>query len=314
MQEFKAYHRGRIRQIQIYLGKFFRMFIFLNDWKVLPMAALIAGLVSFVVGGSMFVTMEGSLMGSLALACICLWNGCFNSIQVVCRERGIVKREHRSGMHVFSYITAHMIYQAFLCAMQSVITILVLQLTRVALPSEGFITPWFVLDFGITLFLITYAADMMSLMISCIVRTTTAAMTVMPLVLIFQLVFSGVMFSLSGSAAKLTSLTISRWGIRCLCAQMNYNSLPMVALWNQIFKFRSYEFEGVRPVEAFTNYIQEHDLIDKFCAEAGAASTNPVYELSYENVFSCWLHLLGFVVLFAFLAMLFLKRIDNDKR
>ena len=35
-------HRGRIAQIPIYLGKDFRMFIFQNDWKVLPMSALIA--------------------------------------------------------------------------------------------------------------------------------------------------------------------------------------------------------------------------------------------------------------------------------
>ena len=38
-------HRGRLAQIPIYLGKDFRMFIFQNDWKVLPMSALIAALI-----------------------------------------------------------------------------------------------------------------------------------------------------------------------------------------------------------------------------------------------------------------------------
>ena len=85
-------HTGRIPQTFIYLGKLFRMFIFQNDWKVLPMAAIIAGLISFAVGSNLFKTMEGTLTGSFAVACICIWNGFFNSIQVICRERAIIKR------------------------------------------------------------------------------------------------------------------------------------------------------------------------------------------------------------------------------
>ena len=46
-------HRGRLAQIPIYLGKNFRMFIYQTDWKVLPMSALIAALIAFVVGENM---------------------------------------------------------------------------------------------------------------------------------------------------------------------------------------------------------------------------------------------------------------------
>ena len=119
MTPAKIPHTGRRAQVLIYLGKFFRMFIFQNDWKVLPMAAVIAATVCFVVGPNLFVTMEGTVMGSFALSCVCIWNGLFNSIQVVCRERAIIKREHRSGLHMSSYVLAHMIYQAFLCLMQT---------------------------------------------------------------------------------------------------------------------------------------------------------------------------------------------------
>ena len=34
--------KGRIYQTGIYLGKFFRMFVYQSDWKVMPMAAVIA--------------------------------------------------------------------------------------------------------------------------------------------------------------------------------------------------------------------------------------------------------------------------------
>ena len=62
-----GHHRGRIAQVPIYLGKNFRMFIYQTDWKVLPMSALIAALIAFVVGENMFVTMEGQFQCSLAL-------------------------------------------------------------------------------------------------------------------------------------------------------------------------------------------------------------------------------------------------------
>ena len=172
-------HRGRLAQIPIYLGKNFRMFIYQTDWKVLPMSALIAGLIASVVGENMFVTMEGQFQCSLALTCVCIWNGFFNSIQSVCRERPIIKREHRAGMHISSYIAAHLIYQMFLCAAQALITVSVCKTIGIKFPTEGFITKWFLLDIWITIFLITYASDMMSLWISALSRTTTTAMTMM---------------------------------------------------------------------------------------------------------------------------------------
>ena len=107
-------YRGRVNQIFIYLGKLLRMFLYQNDWKVLPMAAMVAGLVGLVIRRRFFYTMEGTMMSALAVTCVCIWNGCFNSIQVICRERDIIKREHRSGMHISSYILSHMIYQAML--------------------------------------------------------------------------------------------------------------------------------------------------------------------------------------------------------
>ena len=118
-REFHVRHRGRGSQIWIYLGKMLRMFVYQNDWKVLPMSALIAGLVGLVIRKKMFLNMEGTLMGAFAVVCVCIWNGCFNSIQVICRERDVIKREHRSGMHISSYVISHMMYQFLICALQT---------------------------------------------------------------------------------------------------------------------------------------------------------------------------------------------------
>ena len=243
-RQWRARHKGRGSQVLIYLGKQLRFFINENDWKVLPMAAVIAGLVGMVIRRRLFINMEGSLMGGFALACVAIWNGCFNSIQAVCRERPIIKRAHRSGMHVSSYVAAHMIYQLMLCAAQTGLSMYVLQLVGVQFPQKGFMTPWMMLDIGISMLLISYAADMMSLFISSISHTTTGAMTVMPFVLIFQLVFSGGIIPLPEWSQRLSDFTISNYGIRVIAAQSGYNELPMVTAWNTLSGMRDTQVGG----------------------------------------------------------------------
>ena len=240
----KIRHRGRASQVPIYLGKQLRFFVNQSDWKVLPMAAIIAALVSMVIRKDFFVTMEGSLKGAFALTCVGIWNGAFNSIQAICRERPIIKREHRSGMHISSYIFAHMIYQFALCAAQTGLTLYVMKMLGIKFPDEGFITPWMIVDLGISLLLITYASDMMSLLISSISRTTTGAMTVMPFVLIFQLVFSGGMLTLPDWTKPLANFTISSYGTKAIAAQSGYNEMPMVTAWKTLDKMRNNEIGG----------------------------------------------------------------------
>ena len=252
-------HRGRGAQVRIYLGKMLRMFIYQNDWKVLPMAALIAGLVGMVIRKRMFLTMEGTLMGAFAMVCVCIWNGCFNSIQVICRERDVIKREHRSGMHISSYIVSHMLYQALLCLAQTVVTLYVTQLVGVQYPWDGLVTPLFPLDFMISMFLITYASDMMSLWVSALAKNTTTAMTIMPFVLIFQLVFSGGMLSLPSWTETLTHFTISNPGLKVIAAQADTNNRPYDSIASMVSKMGDSEIGGTFTVGQILDILQAED-------------------------------------------------------
>lgn len=307
-------HSGHLYQTFIYLGKLFRMFIYQNDWKVLPMAAIIAGLVSFVVGANIFVTQEGTLTGTFALTCICIWNGFFNSIQVICRERPIVKREHRSGLHITSYIAAHMIYQAFLCICQTAITIWICGMSGIRFPEISLITSVGIVDIAITLFLITYCADMMALMVSAVVHSTTTAMTIMPFLLIFQLVFSGGFFSISGSARAFTNVTISKWGLTSLCIQGNYNDLPMVSLWNSMVKMKNVEVEGETPLKDILIYAEQNGQKQQLLVESGKQNQNPSYNYDPQNLRRCWKFLIVFSFIYVLIAILCLESIDKDKR
>ena len=339
-------HKGRIYQTGIYLGKFFRMLIFQNDWKVMPIAALIAGLVALVMKNSLFTTMEGTLLGSFAIACICVWNGFFNSIQNVCRERAIVKREHRSGLHISSYITAHTIYQAFMCLMQTIITLFVLAKMGVNFPQEpkGLVTGNIMLDLGITIFLTTFAADMMSLLVSSFVRNTTTAMTVMPFLLIFQLVFSGGFFALPDSITFLTDYTITKWGLTATCAQGQYNDLPMTALWKSMKKMRngsitagqlktfmlsSPDFSEDPEMVILLNSIPDDKEIqfDEFITaiesqgggytiekKSGELNQEEKYASDPAVIIQCWQMLAIHILIYVGVATAALEFIDKDKR
>ncbi|MDO4865207.1 MAG: ABC transporter permease [Clostridia bacterium] len=275
-RRFKARHRGRIEQVWIYLGKLLRMFIYQSDWKVLPMAALIAGLVGMVIRRRMFLNMEGTLMGSFALVCVAIWNGCFNSIQVICRERDVIKREHRSGMHISSYICAHMLYQLLLCAAQTGVTLYITKIVGVEYPAKGMFTPWLIVDFGISMLLITYASDMLSLWVSSLAHTTTTAMTIMPFVLIFQLVFSGGMLTLPAWTEPLTHFTISNPGLKVIAAQADTNNRPFVTISNMIGKMRDNEISATVSVGDALDLLTNQDnptIAEIRAAEIGGTFT-----------------------------------------
>lgn len=368
----QRHHRDRVLQMPIYLGKLMRSFIYQNDWKVLPMCVLIAALLSLVIRNSFFVTREGTLKGAFGLTCVALWNGCFNAILSVCRERKIVKREHRSGMHITSYMFAHMIYQGLLCLAQTVLTLYVCQVMNVKFPTQGFITPWFIVDIGVTVFLITYAAALTSLFFSSLAHTTTAALTIMPFLLIFQLVFSGGIFSLPAWTNGLSNFTLSNYGLKCIAAQADYNHTPMSIGWDTLAKCENevihVEITGDQIIHASTDAaspiaqmlhnmpLEELDgtsvgslldalvgggVLDDYAGETivadftlkdvfnvvgretvkqaviektSAASYNSAYELTQENVTSCWTFIFLIGAAFALMSVIAMEFIDNDKR
>lgn len=303
-------HTGRKTQVMIYFGKLFRIFINERGWKGLPLSAIIALMVAFVMGKSLFTNMERLRAGAFAMVCVCIWNGFFNSIQMICRERAIIKREHRAGLYISAYIGAHMMYQAIICLIQVIISITIYKLYGITFPEESVMTGNFVLDFGITLWVITYSADMMALMISCIVRTTTAAMTVMPFMLIIQLVFAGIIFSFtSGPAVILEKMTISHWGTVAICSIADYNDLTSHALFSAIYQFRS-----VPEIKSIVDYIQKTEIRYKMDVLSAKSMQNELYAGTISHVLQCWGVLLLIGGISVIIGILCLEFIDSDKR
>ena len=305
-------YKSRLGQIPISFGKHIRMFINEGNWKVLPLSALIAYLVVYVIGKRMFINMEGTTYAAFAITCVCIWNGVFNSIQVVCKERGIIKREHRAGLHISSYLLSHMLYQSMICLVQTLIMVVIFLIFGVYMPSKSVITGSFLVDLAITIFLITYAADMLGLMISCIVHTPMTAMTVMPFVLIVQLVFANFVIPLNAFGQKVSNITISRWGIQAICAVSDYNSQESTVLLTALNTMNNQDPESL--VSRIQRVLSIDEVNHKVGQITAAQLQKDAYAFTTENVLKNWGILLGFTLLYALIGLLFLEQVDRDKR
>ncbi len=151
-------------------------------------------------------------------------------------------------------------------------------------------------------------------MLSALVRNTTMAMTVMPFMLIFQLVFSGAFFELQGIAQKLTGFTISRWGMESICAIGRYNEQPMVTLWNTMFMFKDVEYMGTKPILNLLRKVETDGRVDEFLKWSGENSQIAAYASDPDAMLLKWAALLGLILFAVTVAVISLEFIDRDKR
>lgn len=269
---------SRWGQILIYVGKCYRAFVNEKLWKTFISAAIITIIIASVTGEDTFVTFRDTRNGAFALVCACIWIGLFNSIQSICKERAIIKREHRTGLHISSYVIAHMLYEMALSFCEAIIVTVIIFIKNWGhTPMEALIFPAGI-ELLVTFFLIIFASDVLGLAISSIVKTANTAMTVMPFVLIIQLVMSGMIFELNVLTEKISKLTISKWGLEAICSTSNVNELEL------------------DPMLIITETMEKD------------------YEHSTEHLLTIWFILFLFVILYGIISITALKFVDKDKR
>lgn len=278
--ETEVKRTSRLGQIGIYVAKHFRIFVHEKGWSFIVFGAIISWLVAFVVGGKMFNTYENTKSGFFSIVSAGIWIGLFNSIQTICKERSIIKYEHRTGLHMSSYVLSHVIYQAVICLIQSIVMLIICSI-YIDFPEDGLIFSSCIPEYLITLFLMLLVSDVMGLAISSIVRTPNAAMTVMPFVLILQLIMSGVLFSLDGISKKIATFTVSKWGMEAMGSIGDLNSLPL-------------------------KITLQYPQIQK-------VSNNAAYEATSEHLLKVWGIFILFTVVLTAISIISLEFIDKDK-
>ena len=216
-----------MKQTAVYFKKIARIAIREKAWKFVVFAVIIAALVASVVGENMFTTYESTKSGFFTIVSACIWIGIFNSVQSICKEHEIIRSEYRQGMRLSSYIFANVGWQFLLCLIQSCV-IFGVCLVFIDFNTEGIITSAYV-EYFITIFLLTFGSAIMGIMLSSIAGNPTTAMTIMPFVLILQLIMSGVLFELSGMSKKIAYITFSKWGMSAFgsIADLNNAKYPL---------------------------------------------------------------------------------------
>ena len=189
-----------------------------------------------------------------------------------------MKREYMAGLSLNEYILSKILVLGVLCLIQSALIVGVFAMS-VGLPEEGLFLPPMI-EFLITTFLTATASAAMGLFVSSLFTNADRAMTVAPILLMPQILFSGLIFELEGATDLLSWFAICRWSMEGYGTSANLNELPLKM--QQEFPMMSHEAESY-------------------------------FDFTVLHMLKAWLILLIFVILFLGLARAVLTNIGKEK-
>lgn len=155
-------------------------------------------------------------------SCIAIWLGLSSSVREIIKESAIYARERLINLGLLPYLSSKVTVRSGLLLVQTILMTLTILLGFKS--PEPDLLPWF-LGAGITVGLTLLASVSLSLMISAWVKNENAANNVLPLIMIPQIILSGVLFELEGFPAKLAWLMISRWSIGAFGSLVDVNEM-----------------------------------------------------------------------------------------
>ncbi|MEE1086123.1 MAG: FHA domain-containing protein [Schaedlerella sp.] len=279
---FKKRKESAFRQYRILSQRYGELL--LNDRPRLMVLMLqpflIAILLYLVADENIFDIYESTKSMLFALSCSGIWIGLFNSIQEICKERVIVKREYMANLKLPGYIMSKFTLQALLGFVQSVI-LTGLFLLLVGKDRKGLFLEHFHLEMFLTVWLTVLVSITMGFVISAFVKTGDKAMAVAPFVLIVQLLFSGILFVLEGAGEKISYCTVSRWSVEALGSIANLNSLEL-------------KLQADYP-------MLEHEA-------------ETFFEATKDHILQSWGIMFGMIVLCTVVSIIVLRRIAKDSR
>lgn len=154
--------------------------------------------------------------------CAALWVGLSSSLQEIVKESAIYLRERLVNLGLFAYLGSKLLVLSKLALQQTLLIVVVILLGFK--PPQPDLLPWS-LGLGITTFLTLFTCISLGLMISALVRNSSQANSALPLLLLPQIIFSGVLFKMEGFASKVSWLMLSRWSIGAYGSLVDVNGM-----------------------------------------------------------------------------------------
>lgn len=164
----------------------------------------------------------GSRTALFILSAMAAFMGTLNSYREICKERDIILREASVGVNLLAVVLS----KAFV--------LLVVEIVQAAILTFGFVNVVHIpqnhllfetnLEIFVTVLLMLFASSATGLLVSAIFKSGETAILVVLVIMIGQVVFSGIMFNLTGAANSIATIIVCRWGMGALGASTDLNS------------------------------------------------------------------------------------------
>lgn len=157
-----------------------------------------------IIAGLMCLIFDSLNIGVLFMTAVsAIWFGTNNAGREIVGELAIYLRERMFNVRIMPYLFSKMLVLSIFSIIQVSIFIIIVSLR---------------FDLGnipqniLVMFLITFASTMMGLFVSAVVKTNEQVMTIIPIILIPQILLSGVLDRVEGPTEVMSRITVSRWG------------------------------------------------------------------------------------------------------
>ncbi len=190
-----------------------------------PITIIVTAL-SVGIGQSLSIDNSSTPQGFLPLrllfifSCIAIWLGLSHSVQEISQESAVYFRERLLNLGLLPYIGSKILIRGGIALVQTILIAIAI-LILFQSPSSNLI-PW-PIGLIITTFLALIASTSLSLMISACIKDSNQGTNILPLVMIPQIILSGVLFQLDGLSKLASWFMLSRWSVEAyaILAQVN---------------------------------------------------------------------------------------------
>ena len=242
---------GRARRLPSLVSQFLTLSgrylqLILNDRSrlllLLTQGPLLAAVIAAVASKDCFAVYERGKSCMFALSCAAFWLGVFDSIQEVCKERGIFLREYGGGVRLGAYVASKVVVLGGLCVLQSAMLCgTFLAVCDAVGKAGGTLTDGCLLTSGplemmVTTTLLTVSAMCLGLLVSALFDNPDRAIAVAPLLIMPQILFAGVVFKLDpGSISERASYAVNcRWGMEALGTTLDLDAMDLAMYGREI--------------------------------------------------------------------------------
>ena len=181
---------------------------------LLLQAPIIGAILAFVAGPNVFKPGASLLNAQEVLFMLSIsgvWLGTSNAAREITKENPIYLRERLVNLRVAPYVLSKVVILALLCIVQSFMLVGIVVL-RTGVPAKGVFLPG-VIEMMITVWLTALTGVGMGLVVSALASNTDKAASLVPILLIPQIMLAGVIFDLP---APVKTVAITKWSLDAL--------------------------------------------------------------------------------------------------